>query len=138
MPLCERCGAGMRRGCGKGWCSNVACREAEKKEKQEEKEAAKRLRQEERQQKGAAGEHGPCPGEGGRPGNPEARACKRARQEEREQKDAGERGPCPGEGVSGPGRPADTEEVKAEKLEAWGACIRINESHVGSEAVLFS
>ena len=71
----------MRRGCGKGWCSNVACREAEKKEKQEEKEAAKRLRQEEREEKGAGG-----------------------------------RGPCPGEG----GRPADLEEVKAEKLEVRG------------------
>ena len=35
------------------------------------------------------------------------------RQEEREEKGAGGRGPCPGEG----GRPADLEEVKAEKKE---------------------
>ena len=157
MPPCERCGTGVRSGRGKGWCSNVACREAEKKEKQEEKEAAKCLREEERQRKGAAGKRGPCPGTGGRREDPAVQAGKRARQEqreevqaakkvrqeekrlrqeEREETGAGERGPCPGEGSGG--RPADLEEVKAEKLEAWGACIRINESHVGSEAALFS
>lgn len=137
MPPCARCGTGKRRGRGKGWCSNVACREAEKREKEEEKrlrqakkqekQEKKRLRQEEREQKGAC-ERGPCPGEG-RPGDAEGvRAAKKAkqeekrlRQEEREEKGAGERGPCPGEG----GRPEDTEEVQAEKLEARGSYIRI-------------
>ena len=145
MAPCERCGTGTRSGRGKGWCSNVACREAEKKEKEEEKDAAKRLRQEERQRKGAAGqrgpcpdpagrackrarqeeredkgagERGPCPGEGGRPEDLAVQACRQARQEEREEKGAGERGPCPGEGAGG--RPADSEEVQAEKLEARG------------------
>ena len=82
MAPCERCGTGTRSGRGKGWCSNLDCREAEKKEK----EAAKRLKQEDR-------------------------AAKRARK----------RGPCPGEG----GRPADSEEVKAEKLEAPGCYPKV-------------
>ena len=148
MAPCRRCGNGTRSGRGKGWCSNQACREAEKKEKQEEKrlrqakkeekQEEKRLRQQKRQQL-RAGERGPCPGEGGRPEDPavqenkralqeqreEVQAAKKAkqeeyrlRQEEREEKGAGARGPCPDEGVSGPGRPADTEEVQAQKLEA--------------------
>ena len=81
MAPCERCGTGTRSGRGKGWCSNLDCREAEKKEK----EAAKRLKQ-----------------------------------ENRTAKQAGKRGPCSGEAVAGPGRPADSEEVKAEKLEVPG------------------
>ena len=110
MAPCERCGTGTRSGRGKGWCSNLDCREAEKKEKQEEKEAAKRLRQEERKKRGAAGEHGPCP-------DRRKREEKRLKKEERDEKGAGARGPCPGEAVAGPGRPVDSEEVKEEKLE---------------------
>ena len=61
MPPCERRNTGTRKGRGSGWCSNLDCREAERKEKQEEKEAVKRLRQEERKKRGAGGERGPCP-----------------------------------------------------------------------------
>ena len=95
MVPCRRCGNGTRSGRGKGWCSNRACREAEKKEKQEEK----RLRQAKKEEK---------------------QEEKRLRGQKRQRVGAGGRGPCPGEGVSGPGRPADTEEVQAEKLEARG------------------
>ena len=41
MPPCQRCGLGKRSGNGRGWCSNQACREAEKKE-EEQQQAAKR------------------------------------------------------------------------------------------------
>ena len=91
MAPCRRCGNGTRSGRGKGWCSNRACREAEKNEKQEEK----RLRQAKKEEK---------------------QEEKRLRQQKRQRVGASERGPCPGEG----GRPADTEEVQAEKLEARG------------------
>ena len=139
MPPCQRCGLGKRSGNGRGWCSNQACREAERKEKEEQQAAkrqrqlaredqgagrrgprasesalveqeAKRLRQEEREEQ-AAGRRGPRASESALV----EQEAKRLRQEERAEKGAGERGPCPGEGAGG--RPMDTEEARAEKLE---------------------
>ena len=140
MPPCQRCGLGKRSGNGRGWCSNQACREAERKEKEEQQQVAKRQRQLAREDQGA-GRRGPRPSEAalveqeakrlrqkereeqaaGRRGPRPSEAAlveqeaKRLRQEERAEKGAGERGPCPGEGAGG--RPMDTEEARAEKLE---------------------
>ena len=112
MPACGRCGVGTRRGRGSGWCSDSTCREAERKEKEEQQQAAKRQRQLAREDQGV-GRRGPRPSEAALV----EQEAKRLRQEERAEKGAGERGPCPGEGAAGPGRPMDTEEARAEKLE---------------------
>ena len=117
MPACGRCGVGTRRGRGRGWCSNQACREAERKEKEEQQQAAKRQHQLAREDQ-AAGRRGPRPSEA----TLVEQEAKRLRQEERAEKGAGERGPCPGEGAGG--RPADTEDVQAEKLEACGVIYK--------------
>ena len=111
MPACGRCGVGTRRGRGSGWCSDSTCREAERKE-EEQQQAAKRQRQLAREDQGV-GRRGPRPSEAALV----EQEAKRLRQEERAEKGAGERGPCPGEGAAGPGRPMDTEEARAEKLE---------------------
>ena len=109
---------------GRGWCSNEACREAEKKENEEKQQAAKRQQQIERRGQGA-GRRGPRPSEDvlveqeakrlRKEERKEKDAARQARKEERKEKDAGERGPCPGEGAGG--RPMDTKEVRAEKEE---------------------
>ena len=106
MPVCERCG-GPRRGNGRGWCSDPACREMEKAAKKE----AKRLRQERRAAKGA-GARGPCPGEGagGRPVDEDKARQEAERKAARAEKGAGPRGPCPAEG----GRPVDEEKAGRE------------------------
>ena len=120
MPACGRCGEGTRRGRGRGWCSNSACRKAEQEEKEEAKAAAlppcdrcggkKRGRRE-----------GYCDNKACREAKKEEeKAAKQVGKEQREEKEAGERGPCPGEGVGGTGRPADSKEVQTEKLEARG------------------
>ena len=118
MPPCQRCGLGKRSGNGRGWCSNQACREAERKEKEEQQQAAKRQRQLAREGQGA-GRRGPRASESALV----EQEAKRLRQEERAEKGAGERGPCPGDG----GRPMDTEEARAEKLEVVRGAKRLRQ-----------